>query len=88
MLQQPFISDQGNPDQPAQAQEMTFTTNGKSFFIASTAPKIVGYWVMPGGTKSWYTKFAVYTKPRWHVRKMMLWIFGWDWEPEKDTCTN
>jgi len=40
---------------------------------------------MPGGTAAWYTKFAVYKKPRWHVRNNMLWVFGWDWEDAKST---
>jgi len=88
LLQQPFIPDQGNPDNPAQTKEMTFTAPAESISFLSHQPQAVGYWVMPGGTKDWYTKFAVYQKPRWHIRKMMLWVFGWDWEPAQGTCTN
>ena len=62
---------------------VTATDEGLGSFVLQTQPPVIGYWVMPGGTKSWYTKFAVYKKPRWHVRKMMMWVFGWDWEDSK-----
>lgn len=62
---------------------ITATEEGLGSFTLSSPPPPVGYWVMPGGTATWYTKFAVYKKPRWHVRKMMLWVFGWDWEDAK-----
>lgn len=62
---------------------ITATEEGLGSFTFSSPPPPVGYWIMPGSTKTWQTKFAVYTKPRWHVRKMMLWVFGWDWEDAK-----
>jgi hypothetical protein len=62
---------------------VTSTDAGLGSITISTPPQPVGYWVMPGGTANWYTKFSVYKKPRWHVRKMMLWVFGWDWEDVK-----
>ena len=62
---------------------ITATEEGLGSFVLHTPPPVIGYWVMPGGTKAWQTKFAVYTKPRWHVRKMMLWVFGWGWEDSK-----
>lgn len=62
---------------------VTSTEAGLGSVTFSSPPPLVGYWVMPGGTATWYTKFAVYKKPRWHVRKMMLWVFGWDWEDAK-----
>jgi len=63
----------------------TVTDSGLGGISFSMSPPILGYWVMPGGTESWQTKFAAYEKPRWHVRKMMLWVFGWAWEDAKNT---
>jgi hypothetical protein len=63
----------------------TVTDSGLGSISIITPPVAVGYWVMPGGTQAWYTKFAAYEKPRWHVRKMMLWVFGWAWEDAKNT---
>ena len=54
-------------------------------YTLAAPPKPVGYWIMPGSHKTWQTKFSAYEKPRWHVRKMMLWVFGWDWEDAKST---
>ena len=62
---------------------ITSTDAGLGSINIATIPKAVGYWVMPGGNAVWHTKFAAYKKPRWHVRKMMLWVFGWDWEDVK-----
>lgn len=64
---------------------VTSTDSGLGSFTISTPPQPVGYWIMPGSHKTWQTKFSVYEKPRWHVRKMMLWVFGWDWEDAKST---
>ena len=43
-------------------------------------PKYVGYWIMPGSTEQYMTRFAATEKPRWLTRKMMWYIFEWKWE--------
>ena len=63
----------------------TVTDSGLGAITIATPPPIIGYWIMPGSDRGWKTKFAAYTKPRWHVRKMMLWVFGWAWEDAKNT---
>ena len=63
----------------------TVTDSGLGSITITTPPPVVGYWVMPGSSKSWQTKFAAYEKPRWLVRKSMLWVFGWAWEDAKNT---
>lgn len=47
-------------------------------------PKSVGWWVMPGGTDSWKTKFGAYKKPNFLVRFSMKYVFGWTWEDAKE----
>lgn len=48
--------------------------------LAEPPPRPVGYWVMPGGTASWQTKFAAYARPRWLTRVAMRHVFGWQYE--------
>ena len=46
-------------------------------------PNPVGYWIMPGSTAGWTTKFAAYKKPNILIRFSMKNVFGWVWEDEK-----
>jgi hypothetical protein len=63
----------------------TVTESGLGSISIITPPPVIGYWTMPGSVKGCATKFAAYEKPRWLVRKMMLWVFGWAWEDAKNT---
>jgi hypothetical protein len=47
-------------------------------------PKNVGWWVMPGSSKAYSTKFAAYEKPNALVRFSMKYVFGWTWENKHD----
>lgn len=48
------------------------------------APNPVGWWVMPGSSGGFKTKFAAYTKPNALVRFSMKHVFGWKWEDKHD----
>jgi hypothetical protein len=43
-------------------------------------PKPVGWWIMPGGSGAFKTKFGAYKKPSALVRFSMKHVFGWAWE--------
>jgi hypothetical protein len=45
-----------------------------------TPPPIAGYWVFPGSTKGFETKFSVTDKPNWLHRKTMALLLGFRWE--------
>ena len=46
----------------------------------TVSPSPVGYWVMPGGSEIWQTKFSAYTKPHMIHRFFMHRLLGWKWE--------
>lgn len=56
------------------------TLESKSILTFSKTPVPVGWWVMPGSTGSWKTKFGAYKKPNALVRFSMKYVFGWTWE--------
>jgi hypothetical protein len=50
--------------------------------IAEPFPTPVGWWKLPGGTATYYTKFSCAVKPNWLVRLSMRYVFGWLYEDE------
>ena len=50
------------------------------YSVYRLSPKVVGWWVLPGGQNSAQIKFSVFVKPNWLHRKMMLWLMGWKYE--------
>jgi hypothetical protein len=49
-------------------------------FVIDRPRKPIGWWVMPGGSGTWVTKFGGYKKPNALVRFSMQYVFGWKWE--------